>query len=64
MQCPMSSSIGQAQGAARRSGVHLATVGKITPERAWARAKAILGSVAHGNDPAGQNSAIGGSPAS
>jgi integrase len=30
----------------------IAAVGKITPERARARAKVILGSVAHGHDPA------------
>ena len=32
----------------------IATVGKIAPEDARARAKVILGSVAHGHDPAGQ----------
>lgn len=32
----------------------IATVGKITPEDARVRAKVILGSVAHGYDPAGQ----------
>ncbi len=32
----------------------IATVGKIAPEDARARAKTILGSVAHGHDPAGQ----------
>ncbi len=32
----------------------IAAVGKITPERARARAKAILGAVAHGHDPASQ----------
>ena len=32
----------------------IATVGKIAPEDARARAKVILGSVAHGRDPAGQ----------
>jgi Arm domain-containing DNA-binding protein len=32
----------------------IAAVGKITPERARARAKVILGSVAHGHDPADQ----------
>jgi integrase len=32
----------------------IAAVRKITPERARSRAKVILGSVAHGNDPAGQ----------
>jgi integrase len=40
----------------------IAAVGKITPERARARAKAILGSVAHGNDPAGQKSTERGVP--
>ena len=32
----------------------IATVGKIAPEDARARAKVLLGSVAHGHDPAGQ----------
>ena len=32
----------------------IATVGKIAPEDARVRAKVILGSVAHGHDPAGQ----------
>ena len=32
----------------------IAAVGKITPERARARAKVILGAVAHGHDPAAQ----------
>ena len=40
----------------------IASVGKITPERARSRAKAILGSVAHGNDPAGQKSTERGVP--
>jgi Arm DNA-binding domain len=40
----------------------IATAGKITAERARARAKAILGSVAHGNDPAGQKSTERGVP--
>jgi hypothetical protein len=40
----------------------IAAVGKITPERARARAKEILGSVAHGNDPAGQKSTERGVP--
>jgi integrase len=40
----------------------IAAVGKITPERARARAKGILGSVAHGNDPAGQKSTERGVP--
>jgi integrase len=40
----------------------IAAVGKITPERARARAKAILGSVAHGNDPAGQKTTERGVP--
>jgi hypothetical protein len=30
----------------------IAAVGKITPERARARARVILGAVAHGHDPA------------
>jgi integrase len=40
----------------------IAAAGKITAERARARAKAILGSVAHGNDPAGQKSTERGVP--
>lgn len=40
----------------------IAAVGNITPERARTRAKAILGSVAHGNDPAGQKSTERGVP--
>jgi integrase len=40
----------------------IAAVGKITPERARTRAKAILGSVTHGNDPAGQKSTERGVP--
>ncbi len=35
----------------------IAGVGKIAPERARARAKAILGAVAHGQDPANQKAA-------
>jgi integrase len=38
-------------------------VGKITPERGRARAKAILGAVAHGQDPADQKTAERGTPA-
>jgi integrase len=40
----------------------IAAVGKITPERARARAKAILGSVAHGHDPAGEKTTERGVP--
>jgi hypothetical protein len=40
----------------------IAAVGKITPERARARAKAVLGSVAHGHDPAGQKATERGMP--
>jgi integrase len=40
----------------------VAAVGKITPERARARAKAILGAVAHGHDPANQKAAERGTP--
>ena len=40
----------------------IATVGKIAPERARARAKVILGSVAHGHDPAGQKTTERGIP--
>jgi Arm DNA-binding domain len=44
-------------GAGRRAPVRrytIAPVGKITPERARARAKLILGAVAHGHDPANE----------
>ena len=40
----------------------IAAVGKITPESARARAKVILGAVAHGRDPADQKSAERGTP--
>jgi integrase len=40
----------------------IATVGKITPEHARARAKVILGLVAHGHDPASQKTAERGTP--
>lgn len=40
----------------------IAAVGKITPERARARAKVILGAVAHGHDPAGQKTTERGTP--
>jgi hypothetical protein len=40
----------------------IAAVGKITLECARTRAKAILGSVAHGKDPAGQKSSERGVP--
>ena len=40
----------------------IASVGKIAPERARERAKAILGSVAHGHDPANQKTAERGVP--
>jgi integrase len=40
----------------------IAGVGKITPERARARAKVILGAVAHGHDPAHQKAAERGTP--
>ncbi len=40
----------------------IASVGKITPERARARAKVILGAVAHGHDPAKQKTAERGTP--
>src|ERR1700741_495848 len=40
----------------------IAAVGKITPERARARAKAILGAVAHGYDPANEKTAERGTP--
>lgn len=40
----------------------IAAVSKITPERARERAKAILGSVAHGHDPAGEKTVERGTP--
>ena len=40
----------------------IASVGKITLERARARAKAILGEVAHGHDPANQKTTERGTP--
>jgi integrase len=40
----------------------IAGVGKITPERARARAKIILGAVAQGNDPAAQKTTERGTP--
>jgi integrase len=40
----------------------IAEVGKITPERARARAKVILAEVAHGRDPANQKTAERGTP--
>jgi integrase len=40
----------------------IAAVGKITPERARARAKVILGAVAHGHDPASQKTTERGTP--
>ena len=40
----------------------IAALGKITPERARARAKVILGSVAHGHDPANQKADERGTP--
>ena len=40
----------------------IATVGKIAPERARARAKVILGAVAHGHDPAGEKTTERGVP--
>jgi integrase len=40
----------------------IAAVGKFTPERARARAKFILGAVAHGHDPANQKAAERGTP--
>ena len=40
----------------------ISAVGKITPERARARAKVILGAVAHGHDPANQKTAERGAP--
>src|SRR3954466_12430843 len=40
----------------------IAAVGKLAPERARAKAKVILGSVAHGHDPAGQKTTERGTP--
>jgi len=40
----------------------IAAVGKIAPERARARAKVILGAVAHGHDPASQKTTERGTP--
>ena len=40
----------------------IAAVGKIAPERARARAKVILGAVAHGQDPANQKTTERGTP--
>src|SRR6516162_11436692 len=40
----------------------IAAVGKITPERARARAKVVLGAVAHGHDPANRKTAERGTP--
>jgi integrase len=40
----------------------IAGVGRIAPERARTRAKAILGQVAHGHDPAGEKTAERGTP--
>lgn len=40
----------------------IAAVGKIAPERARARAKIILGAVAHGHDPASQKTTERGTP--
>jgi hypothetical protein len=40
----------------------IAGVGKITPESARNRAKAILGRVAHGHDPAGERANERGTP--
>ena len=40
----------------------IASVGKIAPESARTRAKVILGSVAHGHDPAGQKASERGVP--
>ena len=52
-------------GAGRGSPVRrytIAAVGKITPDLARARAKAVLGAVAHGHDPASQRTAERGTP--
>src|SRR5262249_6072824 len=40
----------------------IAGVGKIAPENARSRARALLGSVAHGHDPAGEKAAERGTP--
>jgi integrase len=52
-------------GAGRGSPVRrytIAAVGKITPDLARARAKAVLGAVVHGHDPASQRTAERGTP--
>jgi integrase len=52
-------------GAGRGSPVRrytIAAVGKITPDLARARAKAVLGAVVHGHDPARQRTAERGTP--
>lgn len=52
-------------GAGRGAPVRRYTIGaagKITPERARARAKVILGAVAHGHDPANQKASEPGTP--
>ena len=53
---------GSGRGAPVRRYI-IAAVGKIAPESARERAKAILGSVAHGHDPANQKSTERGTPA-
>jgi hypothetical protein len=52
----------QAQGAVRRSGATPSPQRAKSLQSAPGRAKAILGSVAHGNDPAGQKSTERGVP--
>src|SRR4030095_3621182 len=53
--------VGSGRGAPVRRYT-IAAVGKIAPERARERAKAVLGSVAHGHDPANQKATERGMP--
>ena len=54
--------VGAGRGAPMRRYT-IASVRKITPDHARARAKVILGAVAHGHDPANQKTAERGTPA-
>ena len=61
MSCVVAYRAGSGRGAPVRRYT-IAAVGKITPERARARAKVILGAVAHGHNPASQKIAERGTP--